>query len=184
MKYPLKSGTLLIATAPLLDPNFQRTVVLLCQHQEDAGTYGLTLNRPMETPDEVVDELPFLKGELFRGGPVQPEALQLLHPFPSCSRDSLEVLPGLWMGGDFEQIKRGFSDSIFSPERCRFFLGYAGWDGGQLKDECRTGSWICTDASMEFVLDTSPDKMWAEAIRLHGTNHSLYTNFPDDPKMN
>ncbi|MEU5213297.1 YqgE/AlgH family protein [Streptomyces sp. NPDC020742] len=67
------TGRLLVATPALADPNFDRAVVLLLDHDEE-GSLGVVLNRP--TPVGVADILaPWaaLAGEpgvVFQGGPV------------------------------------------------------------------------------------------------------------------
>ena len=184
MKAPLKQGSLLIATVSLMDPNFSRTVVLLCEHQEAQGSYGLVLNRPLQTPPELATELPFSASRLFQGGPVQTEVMQILHTFGNQLPGSVEVLPGLWIGGDFEKMQAGFNLGTLEPKQCRFFLGYAGWGKGQLAAEVTANAWIVSAASVDLAMSISPIKLWAKAVRECGRQQAIYANFPEDPSWN
>lgn len=46
---------LLIAMPSLKDPNFERSVVYLCEHNEQ-GSVGLIINRPLQFPLSIVFE--------------------------------------------------------------------------------------------------------------------------------
>ena len=62
--------TLLLSMPQLTDPNFNRTVILLCTHSEDQGAFGLVLNRPLVTTDQDL--------EVWVGGPVEPHRSWIL----------------------------------------------------------------------------------------------------------
>ncbi len=183
MSSTVKAGDLLIATISLIDPNFQHSVILLCQHDED-GSYGLVLNRPIETPDEILDDLPFIRDRLFLGGPVKPEAMQVLHCLGSRVPGAVEVVPGLFIGGDFDVLKTGLEDGSLSVEDCRFFLGYSGWAKGQLASELTSDAWLVAPANAELIVNTAPDALWARAIRECGLDQPLFASFPDNPSWN
>src|SRR3954464_12979502 len=77
-------GKLLVASPSLLDPNFQRTVVLVCEHSEE-GALGLVLNRTTAIGvEDAAPELAAVVGagaHLHAGGPVQPQSIVLLAEF-------------------------------------------------------------------------------------------------------
>jgi putative transcriptional regulator len=177
-------GDLLIASASLLDANFVRTVVLICDHSDADGTYGLVLNRPVPVPDEVKQSLPFELDCLYQGGPVRVEAMQVIHPYGELVPECLEVLPGVWLGGTFDVLCRGFREGTMEPRRCRFCLGYSGWGGGQLAQEFTQEAWLHTRGSPALVYETPADKVWARAVRQYGQSHPLFRFFPDDPTCN
>jgi putative transcriptional regulator len=179
----LKKGDLLIASATLLDLNFQRTVVLLCEHQSK-GSYGLILNHPIPTSPEDLAQLPLRIKFLFHGGPVQTELMQILHPFGEKVPESTLVAPGIWIGGDYQSLKTGFESGQLDPVTCRFFLGYAGWGSDQLDRECESGSWLKTDATEELVFSTPPERIWIQAIRSYGHESPLFANYPEKPDWN
>ena len=180
----IKRGDLLIASASLLDPNFLRTVVLVCDHSDAAGTFGLVLNRPVPVPAEVKESLPFEIECIYRGGPVRVETMQMIHPYGEQVPQCLQVLPGVWIGGAFDVLCRGFRDGTMDPRRCRFCLGYSGWGGGQLADEFTQDAWLHAASSLALIYETPADKVWARAVRQYGRSHALFRFFPDDPNCN
>ena len=179
-----RGGRLLIATISLLDPNFGRTVVLLCEHRSDQGSYGLVLNRPIEVPAEVHERLPFVEGCLYQGGPVRPDTLQVLHPYGEAVPGAVEVLPGVYLGGDFETLCDCVGSGSVDPAKCRFFLGYSGWGEEQLDHECHDGSWLVAPADAGLVWDTPSEHLWSEAVRRSGHTDPIYCHYPEDPSWN
>src|SRR5678809_539151 len=98
------SGILLISDPFLKDPNFMRTVVFLCEHQQQ-GSFGFVLNRKYEnTIDQIVPELDGYKLPVYYGGPVQTDTLHFLHQYPAEIPGSVEVIKGVHWGGDFDMV--------------------------------------------------------------------------------
>lgn len=177
-------GDLLIASATLMDPNFQHTVVLLCDFNEE-GCSGIVLNRPVQPTREALEQLPFVEDRLYFGGPVQPRAIQILHPYGSLVDGAMEILPDVWIGGDFEEIQSNFRTGVFDFSRCRFFVGYAGWATKQLEEEWESGSWLSIPGTEGFVNETSPQNMWSTAIHQYGIRKDpMFANYPSDPRLN
>jgi len=166
--------TLLVAMPQLRDPNFSRTVVLLCEH-DTRGAMGFVVNRPTETraADAVAMDPP-LRGDsgmrLWTGGPVDQHRGFLL----------LGADPG---GGDSERIGDGFhltaSLAILrtllegpapgaARGRARLLLGYAGWGPGQLDTELAQSTWLTTPPDPDLVFETPAEEMWEAAIRSLG----------------
>src|SRR5580765_4298520 len=100
----LSPGILLISDPFLKDPNFMRTVVFLCEHQEQ-GSFGFVLNRKYEnTLDELIPELEGHQLPLFYVGPVQMDTIHFLHQYPDEFPGEKEVRKGIFWGGDFEKV--------------------------------------------------------------------------------
>lgn len=180
----IQSGDLLIASITLSDPNFRQSVILLCEHDEQKGTYGLVLNNPVKTPEEVMDRFPFAEERVFQGGPVQLEVFQVLHPYGDILPRAHQILPGVWLGADFAALVDALENGTVDFSKCRFFLGYAGWEGDQLLDEFGEEAWLHVPATKELVLDTSPEDLWIQAVRQMGAYNPVYAHFPDDPGKN
>ncbi len=177
-------GDLLIAPITLQDPNFVQGVVLICEHTPGEGSYGLILNQPVRPNSTLLEEFPYARKNLFNGGPVKPEILQVLHPYGEELSGSLKIVDGVWLGGDIEILQNGFEDGTFEPESCRFFLGYSGWGEDQLATEFDMHSWLRVAGDADLILHTTPDVVWNRAIRRLAENDPLYTNFPDFPSGN
>ena len=177
-------GQLLLDSGQLRGSFFQRTVVLICQHDGE-GAFGLVLNRTTGTHagETIVADLPdTLKTcPLFLGGPVQPSALSFLHT-DSFIPDA-NVLPNLSLGHSLDTlIELGES---FSPTRkIKMFAGYAGWSPGQLEDEMKRKAWLTHPASLELVFDTEPEKLWQIILRQKGWRYRLLSQMPEDPSLN
>ena len=108
-------GILLIAEPFLKDPNFQRTVVLLCDHQEE-GSFGFVINREFDhTLDELMNDMDQLKLPVYYGGPVQMDTIHFLHMYPDIISGSFEVINGIYWGGDFETAVESLKDGTIQP---------------------------------------------------------------------
>lgn len=180
----LAPGVLLVAEPAMLDPNFRRTVVLVCDHTEE-GSFGLVLNRPtnLHLP-EVLLEPVGLEHPLFVGGPVQPDTLHFVHTYAQEIETSVPLGGGLGWGGPFEEIARMIRLGDLEADRFRFFAGYAGWGPGQLTSEVEDGSWIVLPADAEAVFRTPPERLWRNLVVGLGGEMALLANYPDDPRTN
>ena len=140
------AGILLISDPFLKDPNFMRTVVFLCEHREQ-GSFGFVLNRRYEnTIDEIIPELEGFKLPVYYGGPVQTDTLHFLHQYPDQIPGSVEVIKGVYWGGDFDMVVQMIKKAEIDQNKIRFFIGYSGWGGGQLSDELTEKSWLTVKA--------------------------------------
>lgn len=177
-------GILLIADPFLKDPNFLRSVVLLCEHQTE-GSFGFVLNRRIAfTLDELVPELEGHPLPVYEGGPVQKNSLHFLHQMPAEIPGGQEVVKGVYWGGDFEVLTELIKSDQADPSRIRFFLGYSGWSEGQLAGEMNEKTWLTTAASRQLVFHKDPAEIWKEALRQLGGDYEMLINFPLDPQLN
>ncbi len=117
-------GTLLIAEPFLKDPNFMRTVVFLCDHQ-DEGSFGFVINKLFDhTLDELMNDLDELKLPVFYGGPMQMDTIHFLHQYPDLIPGSYEVLDGIFWGGDFETAINLIRSGNLKAVKISFYIGY------------------------------------------------------------
>jgi putative transcriptional regulator len=176
-------GQLLIAGATLPDPNFARTVVLICQHSEE-GALGLVLNRRGELViGEVAPELAELVGEdavIDAGGPVQPDALLVLGEFDDASYAGLAIVGSVGLVGDGSEI----ADLVGVTRRTRAFAGYAGWGPGQLDAELERDDWFVAPAGVDDIFDPDADELWRRVLERKGGHFALVARMPIDPSVN
>lgn len=183
MKQP-GPGILLIADPFLKDPNFMRTVVLLCEHQEK-GSLGFVLNRQYEnTLDELIPELVGYKIPVFYGGPVQMDTIHFLHQYPENIPGSFEIMKGVYWGGEFEKVIDFLKSGDADPEKIRFFIGYSGWNDGQLEDELKDKSWLTVEATRKLIFHRKADEIWKDSLKHLGGEYGMMVNFPIDPQLN
>ena len=167
---------LLLSMPQLQDPNFARTVVLLCDYGPE-GAFGLVLNRPTDMPASTMVRLepPVVGGNtlpLWIGGPVEPErGWILLGERPP--EDFKFIRDGLFLSTS-QTLLREVLEASPAP-RARIIAGYAGWGPGQLDDELAHSSWLLSDIDLDLVFDTPADQMWETAIRRLGADPSMLT---------
>jgi len=178
-------GQLLLDSGQLQGSFFQRTVVLICQHDAD-GAFGLVLNRTTgnKVGEMVVADLPDTLKEcpLHLGGPVQPAALSFLHS-DSFIPDA-NVLPNLSLGHSLDALV-DIGESFSAEKKIKLFAGYAGWGGGQLEEEMKRKAWLIHPASLALVFDTPPEKLWQTVLqRKGGWRNKLRAQMPEDLSWN
>lgn len=179
-----EKGRLLISEPYLPDPNFERTIILLCENNEE-GSFGFVLNKPsLANVSEVMDDIKDYNLPAMVGGPVQQDTLHYIHRHAALE-DSVEILPGIYWGGNFERVLFLLDTKQLAHKDIKFFLGYSGWTGGQLEGELEQDSWIVSDkVNEELVFDTAPDAMWKKTLTIMGGRYSVYSNYPKDPRLN
>jgi putative transcriptional regulator len=177
-------GQLLLDSGELRGSFFQRTVVLICQHDAE-GAFGLVLNRAAGTNigDMIVADLPdSLKGcPLFLGGPVQPSALSYLHT--DAFIPDANVLPNLSLGHSLENLIE-IGESFSLSRKIKLFAGYAGWSPGQLEDEMKRKAWLTHPASLDLVFENSSDQLWRKILCEKGWQYKLLAQMPEDLSLN
>lgn len=179
-----EKGRLLISEPFLPDPNFERTVVLLCEHNEE-GSFGFVLNKPSILKiSEVMEEMTDLNNLVYVGGPVQQDTLHFIHRNAEV-KNAVEIINHVYWGGDFENLMVMCDTRQISASDVRFFLGYSGWGPGQLESELELDSWIvCDFVTDQLLFDTEPAVMWRKALESMGGRFSMYSNYPTDPRLN
>lgn len=177
-------GTLLIAEPFLKDPNFMRTVVFLCDHQEE-GSFGFVINKTYNhTLDELMNDLEELKLPVYYGGPVQMDTIHFLHQYPDLIPGSFQVMDGIYWGGDFETAISLIKEGSLDLNKIRFFIGYSGWGNGQLADELKENSWLTAQATRKLVFHKQIDEIWKDALKELGGDYEMMANYPIDPQLN
>ena len=179
-----KKGSLLISEPFLPDPNFERTVIFLCEHNED-GSFGFIMNKPsLVSVDEIMEDIEEFKAPVFVGGPVQQNSFHFLHRNPDLE-GAVEVLNGIYWGGNFEQLKNMIHSKELIQKDYKFFIGYSGWGENQLEEELETGSWIVSNKiNGHLLFSKKPDELWKQSIKSLGGRFNIYSNYPVDPRLN
>lgn len=147
----LTTGSILLAREVLKDPNFDSTVVLICVYSSE-GSYGLVLNRPAHMPlSEIFDgfKRADIKREIFIGGPVGQEEMQVLQITDEPVEGSFQVAPKVYLGGQWEGIGHMIEAD---PVNTFLYLGYSGWGPSQLESEISAGAWDVYNVDVEKVL--------------------------------
>lgn len=177
-------GILLIADPFLKDPNFKRSVVFLCEHQEE-GSFGFVLNRTYEySLDELITGVEDLKIPVYYGGPLQMDTIHFLHQYPLQIPGGFKVADDIYWGGDFETAISLLRAGDLDITRIRFYIGYSGWSKGQLIDELQEKSWLTVAATRKLIFHKEINEIWRDALRHLGGDYEMMVNFPIDPQLN
>ena len=180
----INKGNLLISEPYLGDDNFERTVILICEHNED-GTVGFVLNRPtVITLDSVVPDIIDCKENIFIGGPVQQDSLHFVYRNKEYLEGSMEIGENLYWGGEYDQLVSLINSQEIDIRDFRFFLGYSGWGEGQLAEEMTKNSWIVGKADSQDWFNSSPEELWRNLLKGMGGKYKMYSNYPIDPRLN
>lgn len=173
---------LLLSMPQMLDPNFARTVILLCKHN-DEGAFGLVMNRPLIASGRVVVSLqPPVSTEreleVWIGGPVEPQSSWMLVGDRSNELEAfggMAIAEGLSLSTSPQLLQRLLEPN--PPADTRLIVGYSGWGPGQLEWELEESAWLMSDVDRDLLFRTPADQMWERAIRRLGADPSaLHTS--------
>ncbi|MBX0334682.1 YqgE/AlgH family protein [Pontibacter sp. HSC-14F20] len=180
-----QNGSILISEPYLGDPNFERTVVLICSHVEGEGTFGLVLNRQSNLKlSDVVDIYnDTFEAELGIGGPVQYNTLHYVHQIATLPQ-AVQLNDNLYWGGDFEALRTLIGTGEVKPEDIKFYLGYSGWTPGQLQEEIDKNVWIVNNNAANKLFNLEADTLWRNILRQMGGKYKVLSNYPVDPRLN
>jgi putative transcriptional regulator len=177
-------GRLLVSGPYLPDPYFRRTVVLLCEHDAE-GSFGFVLNRAMDMQvNDLVPSMASIHSRVFMGGPVHSDNLYFLHTLGAHVTGSEDVVDGVRVGGDHEQLRDLLSADHRLLQHVRFFVGYSGWSAGQLDQEIEERSWFVAPGSKRSIMASDHHDLWQRTLRNMGTAFAALANFPEDPGLN
>lgn len=179
-------GSILISEPFLQDAYFQRSVVLLVEHNTQ-GSMGFVLNKKTDlivnTFFPELEEYPEIP--IYLGGPVSANRLFFIHSLGDLIiPDSVKIKDRLYFDGDFEALKRYIQNGHSIEGKVKFFLGYSGWTEGQLGNEISKNSWVVSHAAKENVLLADGESFWKNSLEQLGSNYEAWTKYPKDPYLN
>lgn len=177
-------GKILIAEPSILgDDSFNRSVILLSEHNEK-GSVGFILNKP--SPFTIRDLLPDIDSSLrvYFGGPVSENNLYFVHKVPELIPDSIEITNGIYWAGDFETVQYLLKDDILSKNDIRFFLGYSGWSKEQLEEELNISSWLVIENEFKNLFKIAHTNFWKNELNKIGGVYKIWANAPKNPSLN
>ena len=168
----------------LNDPNFYKSITLICEHTPDEGAMGVVLNQPTNiTASELLDQLNIhsdsaaAKDKLvFAGGPMQTDRGFILHSGASEWKSTMQITPDLHLTSSHDILEaiacgRG-------PSSALIMLGYAGWAPGQLEAEISANSWLTLEYRPELVFGTPAEQQWITAGNMLGVDLNLLASNP------
>jgi putative transcriptional regulator len=180
-----RNGSLLVSEPFMIDPNFKRSVVLLTEF-EIQGAIGFVLNQKSNLLlSDLISDLKSADFPIFIGGPVENDSLHFLHRCYDKIKSGTQIREGLFWGGNFEALKILLQNNMLNHDEIKFFIGYSGWEAGQLENEMKENSWMVTDKfDSEVVFVDDEENLWREVIIGLGPKYAHIANFPENPRWN
>lgn len=181
------AGDLLLAEPLMNDITFQRSVIILIEHSDSLGSMGFVTNRCSNyTLNEIIEEIECEEEiPVYIGGPVHRDRLYYIHTLGDLIPESIEIGNGLYVSGRFDIIIEYINSGAEVNGKIRFFLGYSGWDKGQLEDEIRESDWAVTkltDTKRLLLLDE--EEAWRAEVSQLDERYLLWLNCPTSLMLN
>lgn len=181
-----KCGSLLISDPFLDEDYFRRSVVLVCSHTEEEGSFGLVLNNYVKIDlHELEKSFPDINARVSIGGPIDTEFLFFIHTYGDLVSEATQIKGNLYFGGNFNELREQILKDDDPDSHVRFFLGYSGWSPGQLKTELQENSWVVADNIQDFeILSTQNNNFWQYCLTKQGKIFETISRFPLNPNDN
>lgn len=180
----IQKGNLLIAKPSILnDKSFNRAIIFITEHNEN-GSVGFVMNKPSKfLLKDLVSEIQ-ADFKVYIGGPVEQDNLYFIHTLPFLIPDSVEIVAGIYWGGNYEAVKSLLNQNLINDSEIRFFLGYSGWTFEQLETELKENSWALLENNYPNILKINDAESWKEKILEMGGKYKIWANSPEDPMLN
>ncbi|PWH86360.1 YqgE/AlgH family protein [Brumimicrobium oceani] len=176
-----RKGRVLISDPFSKDDYFGRSVVYMCDHNSE-GTFGFVLTNYLDIDlSEVAKNFPDVGANISVGGPVQTENIFFIHTLGDQLPGSVEVDDGIYIGGDYDLLTQQLNEGTANSTQVRFFLGYSGWDPGQLEEEINRNNWIVAPVlNSQEIMDTSVTDIWQRFMKREGKKYDILSRAPLD----
>jgi putative transcriptional regulator len=179
-----RKGRILISEPFLPGNYFNRAIILLVAYGKK-GSVGFILNKKVEFQiQDYITGFDDFEADVYIGGPVSTDSIYFIHNRADLIPGSIPVVDDIHWGGDFEEMKRLVNLGIIHAGEIRFFLGYSGWDAGQLEREIKENSWLVNDIDPSVLLVDLGAGAWVDFVRKVGKQYSMWVNFPENPSLN
>ena len=177
-------GKILISEPFLRDATFGRSVVLLIDHTEE-GSMGLIINKQLPIfVNDIIKEFKYIENiPLYKGGPIATDTLFYLHTLADIP-GAIPISKGLYLNGDFDEIKKYILQGNNVDRYIRFFLGYSGWESEQLSTELKENTWLVSKEENAYLMNGDTKDMWKQALEKLGSKYETWSRFPQVPTFN
>lgn len=180
-----REGALLVAEPFLNDDYFNHAVITLIDYEAGKSAMGIVMNRASGyTLGQMIEGFEDdVNIPVFVGGPMSRNRMFYIHRLGGLFSGSVEIMPGLWIGGDYSEVLQYVRDGYPTENLMRFFIGYSGWDAGQLEKEIADHVWAVTSAMPpESMLTDADDTYWHKVVKKMGVRYrgwQMQPMFPD-----
>jgi putative transcriptional regulator len=152
----LQAGIFIQSTHVLNDTVFEDVVIFITEYNEK-GAMGFVINKIfMRSFNELEEFKHTVNFPMYEGGPVDREHLYFLHQRPDLIEDGETIAHGIYLGGNLRQAVEAINDGTIGQNHMKIFVGYCGWDKGELEAEIEEGSWVLIEGSREMLFQSYP----------------------------
>lgn len=138
----IKAGIYIKSTDALMGSFFEHTTIHIVEHNEEGST-GFVTNRPFEKSlNDLIEFKHSIPFPLMDGGPVDRDHLYVLHKRPDLIDGGKQISNGFYLGGNMDQVIEAVNTNAANNQEIQLFIGYCGWDLGELEAEVEEGSWV------------------------------------------
>ena len=110
--------------------------------------------------------------------------IHFLHRYPEEIPGGIEVMKGIYWGGDFDCVVDLINSGKIDSDKIRFYIGYSGWSAGQLEGEMKEKTWLTVEAARHLIFHNDAEQIWKDSLRHLGGEYEMMINFPIDPQLN
>ena len=181
------AGVLLVAEPFLREEHFNHAVILLIDFEKNDSAMGLVLNKPTgyvlgEAVEGISEKIEI---PIYCGGPVSVDRLFYIHLLGDIIPHSKQLSDKLYIGGDFDAVRDYVNSGAPTDGIIRFFVGYSGWDIGQLEQEVHNHTWaVAPKTTNRDILKEDGDSFWYHTVRSMGEPYRNWLYHPLNPQLN
>ena len=185
--YPLRRGSILISVPLSGSVYFDRTVILLIEHNEK-GSFGIMLNKslPIALRDifKNIEKRRKRSINLYNGGPLEIDNLFAVHTYGNLIKGSSHIIDELYFGGFSSELLQSIKNDTLDENLIRFYLGYTGWSAGQLESELKKSMWVVGQFDEKLLFHSDDEKCWKMAVETLEKPYSSWFNIVKQPFLN
>lgn len=178
---PSLAGSLIAAHPGLIDPNYSKAVVLISVHNPSTGSIGIVINTPtgltISDFDPHYEHTPLGNIPLYYGGPVGKDQVILTAWQWKESEGTFKLYFGIP-----EDTALKLKNALPQIE-LRAYLGYSGWDNGQLEVEIKRHTWLLSSVK-NLTHDLTDSQIWRNVISHTNPELLFLVDIPKDPTKN
>ena len=147
----LKPGIFLKSTKALNNTVFEDVQVYIAE-QNNEGALGFVINKIFSRKLSDLQEFKDTGNTtIYNGGPVDNEHLFFIHRRPDLISEGEMIDSDCFFGGNFKQAIAAIKANAITAADIKIFIGYCGWDEGELEAEITEGSWTVSEVGNPFI---------------------------------
>jgi putative transcriptional regulator len=156
----INAGSILVSAFSIDEPDFANAVIFIAEYNEK-GAIGFVINKLF--PRALNDLVEFKTAKAFplhEGGPVENDHIYFIHERPDIIHGGTKINESVYLGGDFKQALFAINNGIIKENDIKLFVGYCGWDPGQIDQEMKEGAWRESIIDISILFSESIENIW------------------------